>query len=309
VTDDDGDPQRWAGDRELIERFGLPQFLRCRQVWKDGCDTPLEPVDFACPNMHHINDPSEECPVEIIQAWAHIAWGPSRSIAASATQCPPELLVRMAQDHEKSVRRTVASNPNCPPEALRVLALDPQHQIAALAFEHPNADQTLVDLVCECCQNDSGRLADLVQHNLQVSAQHLVQLAQHRDPGVRRQVAMHRNCPPEVVRQLASDPDARVRTEALLAGGTRTKILYDLANSHTSNDRRRAAEHPDCPLDLLRKLAQDPVAWVRDGVASNHRCDQTLVVQLAGDDSPMVHRRALEHPNLPEEYRTLKRVL
>jgi hypothetical protein len=55
----------------------------------------------------------------------------------------------------------------------------------------------------------------------------------------------------------------------------------------------------------LERLAQDEDEAVRRGVAQNPYTPGPILVLLVGDRDPVVRVTALNHPSLPEEYRTL----
>lgn len=295
---------RLPEDLELAEKLSLPPALRCKDVWTDGCDTPVEPFEWHCPNLHQNNAPSEDCPQEVIRAWVTL----DSRLAATAVGCPPDVLRMLALDVEESIRLLVARHPHTPSDVLLTLANDSSLSLVAVAMGHRNAPTEMVDMICERYYDDAGRLAIMLKYSRHISSRHLVTLSRHPDAGVRRTVAQHRRCPPNVIDILSRDPDEKTRLAAQLAHELDGQSLSVIATSSSSDDRRRVAEYRSCPIDLLRQLASDDSPWVRHGVASNIQCTPDIVMQLVADESLVVRRQALEHPNLPEEYRLLRRI-
>jgi len=106
-----------------------------------------------------------------------------------------------------------ARDPACPPWLLQALAQDPQGWVRERAITNSQyIQQTLAGLAGA---PSSWGVRWRVAANPACPPQLLQQLAQDPDQAVREQVANNPSCPPRVLEALARDPDQRVRTAAL----------------------------------------------------------------------------------------------
>lgn len=97
-------------------------------------------------------------------------------------------------------------------------------------------------------------------------------------PEMRAWAAHNRTCPPEILVELATDEDWRVRARVL---------------------SRRS-----CPPDLLQRLANDPHDAVRNTVATHPRSPRAAVALLGDDPWPVIaeaaRTRLANWPSEPE---------
>lgn len=167
-------------------------------------------------------------------------------------------------------------------------------------------------------------------------------LAARPDPTLREAVATHRNCPPDVLRQLAQVAD---QLAALLAaersgsvapatvassyvtygftvpvsparpasrgtGGRQVDDLRDTrlaARQHRDALRVTLAQHPATPPDLLDHLARRRAWEIRQQVARHPNASLETLRLLLSDETPEVRSAAARHPRLPESSRELLR--
>ena len=155
----------------------------------------------------------------------------------------------------------------------------------------------------------------------------LRRLSGDSDPRVRTAVAANPATSVRTVERLAlNDNTVAVRRAAIRSGrcsrqalaavaaGTAEPIVQDdlteQQNSPTSALRRlaaardhrtvmKAAEHPNCPHDLLEALATEQAGLHRRGVAGNPTSPPHLIEQLAGDAALTVAAAALKNPSCP----------
>lgn len=86
------------------------------------------------------------------------------------------------------------------------------------------------------------------------------------------------------------------------------KISNDPGSRSSGGIERILAEHPDCPPDLLHKLAASSAYSTRWAVIRNPQVSPDTVVLLVNDPDPDVRRLARGHPRLPDNYRMLLRI-
>jgi len=182
---------------------------------------------------------------------------------------------------------------------------------------------------------DLGTLRLAAQHP-QCPPELLEQLATHQSSNVRCAVARHPHCPHSLLERFAmSERHMSVATEALLHPALSPEIyqaatkrldaaaIYHLANrpecstellrvmaaSVWGGYRNRIAQHPNCPMDLLRQWVRAPLAsGITTAVARNPQCPPDILIELLRHPVDNTSQAAATHPNLPEEYRTLMQV-
>ena len=107
-------------------------------------------------------------------------------------------------------------------------------------------------------------------------------------------LAENPGCPLETVEGFLDRPRMRRQTRSFLHGsaGRRTdaseRLLRRLgeADSHRDDYKARAsaARHPNCPVDLLGRLAVDTDMPVRTAAAENPNCTAEMLERIAATD-------------------------
>jgi hypothetical protein len=115
---------------------------------------------------------------------------------------------------------------------------------------------------------------------------------------VRWLAAEHKDCPPDLLRRLADDPEYPVRLRVARHHACPEDVLRRLAQDPHDAPRREVAGHPACPQDVLRALACDSDGRVRDAVAANPAAPPDVLVEVHARG----HHRALAvNPSCPRE--------
>lgn len=78
------------------------------------------------------------------------------------------------------------------------------------------------------------------------------------------------------------------------------KVLAKLANDSEIWVRNKVAKNPNCPESILRKLAQDDNEYVRTGVSDNPNCPESILLKLAHDKFWMVQVGVARNINTPK---------
>lgn len=165
------------------------------------------------------------------------------------------LAEQVAASGDSAAVQSVAGNPTLPPGVVEILSHHPEAQVRAAI---------------------AGR-ADL-------TAERVAALAADPDPAVRAVVATRAGLTGEQVAALAADPDDAVRlavaTHAYVSDDDRAILdgAADLgpdqavrwARSENPRLRRRAAQRPDLPAEVVSVLAVDLDVRVRASLASHH---------------------------------------
>jgi len=246
---------------------------------------------------------------------------PLRLQRAADPQTPPARLAHLLADANLHVRRAAARNPHAPADTLDLL-----HRAGATS----DLTGTRPALPGSLTPADFETLVPLGEYARGLAARHpaatapvLDELAASERTALRRHAAQHPHTTADTLHVLATDADANVRQHAAahpnlspetLATLTRAGATPGLdasttpAPNHTPDfdtladsgpfARQLAARHPDCPADLLERLATDPHRDVRAAVAHNPHAPAALLSQLADTDDPDLRLRLARHPHL-----------
>jgi hypothetical protein len=187
-----------------------------------------------------------------------------REAAAMNTSASPEILTQLASDDEDTVRARVAQNTNSPAELLSGLALD--------------ADETVRLFVAG---NPGTPVADLMR------------LAHDKSDDVRLALVKSSTIPPEVIKEIAENPEFYGPTEALL------KADGDEQDDKLRNSREAAIEHPSLPLETLEKLSTDENAKVRGMVARNKSTSRAALERLSADEDYRIRAEVGRNTSTP----------
>lgn len=109
------------------------------------------------------------------------------------------------------------------------------------------------------------------------------------------------NSPVDLLEQLASDPDLKVRQDVAKNPRTSLKALTILAADKSERVRVAVAEHSLCGPALLDQLAADPYWGLRAVVAMHPLCSKTLLLKLADDPEPAVRAAVAGNQACPQD--------
>jgi hypothetical protein len=194
---------------------------------------------------------------------------------------PPDFNHAGHGDH--GIMRMVAKHPQCPPYLLRQLSWSPASRVRRQVARHP---QCPPDLVLEMGLRD---------RDLDVYTEALL----HPKFPAGEYPAVIRRMDASAINRLARRPECSM--ELLRAVGVPGNAWYGYHNN--------IARHSNCPPDLLREYAASALAsGLSTSVAKNPNCPPDLLIQLLNHPVAQTRRAALDHPNLPEEYRVLAAV-
>lgn len=131
----------------------------------------------------------------------------------------------------------------------------------------------------------------------------------HPTAGCKMDVATNPLASPELLEQLASDPQRYVRTEVANNPRTSPGVLERLAGDSEDWVRLAVAKSGATPSAALAGLASDPIPWVRRLVAEHPATPYAVLATLAMDSNLAVSTAALDNPVLPEHIRALVEVV
>ncbi|MEX0672934.1 MAG: HEAT repeat domain-containing protein [Candidatus Paceibacterota bacterium] len=114
----------------------------------------------------------------------------------AAQEADASVLTFLAKSEDKVVRHTVASNLDCPDKVIEALLFDPDEDVRRAAQDTADIWTSMADARDS---TDSDRLREL---------------ASHKHPAVRRQIAENASCPQEIREILKKDGNDEVRKAA-----------------------------------------------------------------------------------------------
>lgn len=211
-----------------------------------------------------------------------------RAIAAKQHNAEPALLERLARDPDASVRAAAASNQRLPAAAVNELARDPDKAVRVAVASHPLLSQ----------ESAAELLAD-------------------DDSEINEAIAGHESCPPDTLRQLWRQFNARsdhrgawpvVRNpncpaEVLIEV---LQVPFRIAKKSQQIQREYAAGHPNLPREWMPKLVNDQVG-VRRSLAQNPNLTEEVALQLAQDSDSWVRKAVAENRATPDYIRAGQR--
>lgn len=211
------------------------------------------------------------------------------SWVAEHPACPGDLLETLARHPDQAVATAALRNPNCPPDILIETELLGSKRNATSDFG------ALADAAAENPANPLSQARDP-----KTSAAKLVELAKSDSLDVRLAVAEHRQCQVDVLRTLLVDwQDPILR--AAVAGNVNcdAQMLEELASDNDYRVRRRVAGREDCPPQMLIKFTADKDARVRMALLENPVCPAEALNILAKSEFVEWRKRVAANPNCP----------
>jgi len=234
------------------------------------------------------------------------------SALASSPSSPSELLRMLGSNLQNitvTTKTRLARNETCPPAALRRLAQDPAYRVVAAVTQNPSCSASLLRSIYQRDENHDSEIA--VHPNC--PPQILKQLAERTDVGVRYGVAGNPSCPIATLATLARDQTVNyqpVPGDSLT--GPRSVYAAALGNpscppgllqKHSAKldyeTRQAIGANISCPPAVLSDLAGDPHWEVRHAVAGNPGCLPSALERLIRDPDRGVAQTAANNPSLP----------
>jgi hypothetical protein len=244
-----------------------------------------------------------------------------RGRTAADPTMPPDDLRRLVECGPWA-RLLVADHPNTSADVLDVLARQPDHRLRAAAARHAN---TVPSTVAHLCADADPSIRSIAATNLN-RPDEVVDLLRRagasddldwvrQDPADRLQpdeaallaelgpwgrflAARHTSCPAPIVREVATDPDWRVRS-ALLDNESVSDELLELATeTPPPHDDLRHLARPEPDPSALASAVEHVQPAVRLAVARHPATPSDTLGHLATDRSADIRRTAATHPNL-----------
>ena len=199
-------------------------------------------------------------------------------------------------------RASYASESDTPAEVLAIYAYDPSEMVRKAVAGNPNTPQEVLEDIIHA-KGNNWEIRSAVVRNPNVSAELLTELAKDKAAKVRKAVADNSDTPFEVLMQLAHDSDWLTRVRATenytFIHGLTPELLTEFANSEDAVLRVRAARHSRTPVDVLIKLASDPIT--RTYVAQNPSTPEGTLWELYTLTDPFVNIALAKNNKAPAD--------
>lgn len=230
---------------------------------------------------------------------APVAEGERTAIAGNPS-LPADVVVLLAGDPDPEVRERIAYRPDLGPAERRALAVDPDPRVRLALSVHPELseeERAAIDYeitVDGCFQAWPGPTVPR-------DPRHVRRDASSGHPLLRRNAAVDRTLPPDLVERLAADEDLGVRV--LLAQNhpdAPAALLLRSFLEYTGHERTHLTTRPNFPTTGLAAFADHEDPEVRALAARDPRTAPATVERLTRDPDPAVRAALARHPNLPQ---------
>ena len=190
--------------------------------------------------------------------------------------------------------------------AKNVITVD-DHELLDYLIE-PNPTEAAQQLELTGSEKLAERLA--IARNPNTEAKTLTVLAGDEKVEVRLATARHHNTPAKSLHGLAVEsssnglqPTANVKLAQAVAGNSNTQAetLTVLVTHRNSLVRALVVQHPNTPVSVLERQAQDPVCNVRGLVATSAATPAATLSSLANDPESVVRAAVARNANTPAQ--------
>ncbi|MER7444760.1 hypothetical protein [Micromonospora avicenniae] len=224
---------------------------------------------------------------------------------AAAWHCPEWIRRRLVTDADPAVRRAAYGNWRNPPEEItdRLLA-DPDHAVRHAVARHacrhrPELLSAVLDEV-----TDPWPLRELALR-APLNREQCLPLVRHEDAGVRAAVAENPYLPADLVGEMATDQEPRVRLRLSMRSGLseaeRAAIDYEVAPGDRIEPAQWVLDRLDDP-DVLQQCVHSAHLGLRRSAAYSPYLTPQQVEVLAGDHDFAVRLLLCEnHDDVPAE--------
>jgi hypothetical protein len=121
-------------------------------------------------------------------------------------------------------------------------------------------------------------------------------------PEVRAAVGTNEHCPQDILVRFVHDPSVLPRRAAAFALDAPDHQTWELwAADCSSAVRAAAAVRPDCPPDIMGRLAADPDRFVLRTIARNPQCPAHLLEAVSASSEPIVLRAVADAKSCPPQ--------
>ncbi|GAA2661475.1 MULTISPECIES: hypothetical protein [Actinosynnema] len=208
---------------------------------------------------------------------------------------PRGAVVALLSDGLPAARWAAARNPLVPQELLRALADDPDSEVRQAVLRNPVVPLDVLVALVGTTRTGHDPLLRIV------TATHDELRAMAASP-VRRLrvlVAAREDLPTDLLEEFAEDEDVVVVKAVIANPALPAQRLRALADRHGPRLHHRLAQNPNCPPDLLDRMANDPETPRKAyrAIATHPNAGPGTLLRCLTDERGA--EEAASHPNLP----------
>jgi len=219
----------------------------------------------------------------------------ARQLVAEHPNTTAEVLSVLKDQPSVSLRLAIAAHPNAVAATLAALCCDIKEQIRITAQAHPNCPADLITLL-----KAAGSAPDLLGvtfdfRKISVDDFHLLA---RLGPWGRFLIGRHPDCPTELLTQITSDPEWRVRSGLLENPRAPKDIIEQMLDTPFSEDVETLQSlcRSEISEEKLSKLVGHPSPEVRYALARHPAATPEILGLLSTDGSKEIRRLAVDHP-------------
>ncbi len=193
------------------------------------------------------------CPIDIYRELINDNSDLVTSAIASKNNCPLSILKRLMYSDSEVTRRSVALNKNLTPDLIDILTNDTEFVKAGLAMNPNCQSKQLIKI----CKNNNIRVINNSLRN--------------------------RNCPKELVDNLLSIDDTKIKESILLSPRCPIDTLTDYYNYFIT--KANFIEHYDSDISIedLKKLSDDKDVQIRKLILEHPNCPIDIIIKYTND--------------------------
>ena len=211
------------------------------------------------------------------------------------------ILRKLAKDEDHWVRAYVAENPNAPEDVLRELVDDKEYLVRRDLALNPNCP---ADVFRQLAEDTHSWVRRDLASNPDIPVDVLIKLANDEEYSVVEIAIKNPNWNSKLEKEVSSLPLDKLSSSARLGLALNTKdinLLKQLSEYEDSTAQKGVAYNPNCPEDVLEKLANHKYYEVRRAVAENPNTPVDALRKLAKDEVNFIRKYAKQNKNYSPE--------
>jgi hypothetical protein len=210
---------------------------------------------------------------------------------------PTSVYTSLAATGIPGMRCELAKNPALPEELMREFAADKDTTLRQNVAQNPALPLDLLAELAPATQPGPEVLPRIAA----ATEQELRTLATSPVKQVRRLVAQREDLPPDLMAELAEDPDQGVGKNIVRNPNLSPEQMWTLVRRLGISSYPDAAQNGNCPADLVRHMLKNGhnTAQLHREIARNPNLPADLAEELLHNEDPLTSFSAAAHPALP----------
>ncbi|UCG25617.1 MAG: hypothetical protein JSW55_06415 [Chloroflexota bacterium] len=219
----------------------------------------------------------------------------ARQLVAEHPNTPAAVLAALKDQPSIPLRLAIAGHPNADGDTLAASCCNIEAGIRAAAAANPNCPSEVIEILRAAGARPD--LAGVTRSFAPLTGEQLTRLA---DLGAwaRFLAARHPDSPPDLLVNISSDPEWRVRSGLIDNPNTPDSLIEGALNAPVADDVStiRCLSRTSIPAEIQVKLARYPDPEVRLALARHPAATPEMLGRLVSDGSKEIRRLAAGHP-------------